>query len=216
MSFHPLRSSMLLAVFALAPACLYQGGSDSRSPASADAGADASSATPDAQSSELRACDAVDSELTTNCDLQEPCADFTGEEHACISDLMAREWERPPCEQYAECLDIPIFACTDTDAELTTNCGINDRPCNQMSWAERFCLSELMAQEWAQVPCDLYAECLDIALSACQDIDAELTTNCEIDTSCAQMSFQERRCISDLMSLEWAAPPCTEYQDCLQ
>lgn len=200
--------------------CAFSGGRDISdgepgAPSRPDAG---SSERPDAASTEepeALTCDAIDSELELNCDIERPCADFSTEEHGCIEDVMAIDWARPPCEEYAACLDIPLASCPDTDAELSTNCGI-DQPCNQMEWGERFCLSELMALDWATPPCDLYAECLDLSLFACDDIEAELSTNCQMDVTCNQLAFEERLCLSDLMSQLWGDPPCDQYQGCVE
>jgi hypothetical protein len=210
-----------LAPLSLASLCLsgciiYNGDSKSDGPdrpATPDAGQASSQA--DA-GPELVACSVIDQELSLNCDIDEPCTDFTSEEHACVSELVGLDFGfRPPCEEYAVCLDIPLFSCAITDQELSLNCGI-ERECSTMTWGERFCLSALMAVDWAQPPCEQYAECLDITLFSCTDIDAELSANCQINAPCGSMSFQERLCVSDLMNQEWAAPPCDLYQDCVQ
>ena len=151
----PVLASLLLS---LAPACsLDEDPGGGRGPAAADA---APEPEPEPDDGELFSCDAVDQELSFNCSLDESCAGFTAAEHSCISEVMAQDWARPPCEEYAACLGVPLSSCADTDAELSSNCGIADRPCSQMGWAERWCLSALMAMDWAQPPCDQYQACL--------------------------------------------------------
>ena len=160
----PLLASLASLLLALAPACsLDEDRTGSGAAPDAAPAPPQPDPPPEPDEGALLACDDIDAELSFNCDLDESCSAFTAEEHGCVSDVMSQEWARPPCEEYAACLGVPLSSCADTDAELSTNCGIADRPCAQMDWSERWCLSALMALDWTQPPCDQYEACLAAA-----------------------------------------------------
>ena len=150
----------LYAILAAATLVACQGGSGSEEGEGQGQGQGQGSGAPDAGPiADGFDCTDVDDELTLNCSIDYACSGMDAGERGCIDQVMAMEWFRPPCEEYAQCLSIPLFDCVDTDAELSQNCAITE-PCAQMTWEQRFCLSDLMSMEWAQPPCPEYAACL--------------------------------------------------------
>lgn len=156
----PAISSLLLSS-SVAGCISFEGGSGSgREPEAVDASVDepverdAAGEPPPSFS-----CDDVDAELSQNCDIERNCREFAANERNCIDDVMSLEWARPPCEEYAECLSIPLFDCEDIEDELTANCAI-ELTCSELSFAERFCLSALMDMLWSDPPCSEYSACL--------------------------------------------------------